>query len=244
MPSLPRAGGFTITSTPASAIASPKNPTAPYLELAIQKSSNPPAKWLSQPAESILGTQLTVRVGGSFTYPPPNLDVRGIERLVLVAGGVGINPLISIFKFLIEIHASQRPKEIHFLYATKAATPSLDPQEILFLTRLQDLVAAAAEPRDVTLSLYLTGALDGGDLGYAPGERIEDGRLPNRSFARRFGKEDLVGAIDGWKKGMGGGRDGTVAYVCGPQRMTDEVVDYLRGLEGMGESRVLCEKWW
>jgi hypothetical protein len=84
-----RAGGFTITSTPADARPS-RNSAGPYLELAIQKSENPPAKWLWRPEAEIQGTPLAVRVGGSFTWPPPGLDVAGVRRLVLVAGGVGV----------------------------------------------------------------------------------------------------------------------------------------------------------
>lgn len=104
-----------------------------------------------------------------------------------------------------------------------------------------DLVGAAAEPLDVTLSLFLTGP-----TGYEGGEKIEHGKLPNRTRAGRMREGDLVGALDGWQRGgeSGQGRDGTVCYVCGPQRMTDEVVEFLGRQEGMEEGRVLCEKWW
>jgi NAD(P)H-flavin reductase len=162
---------------------------------------------------------------------------------VLIAGGVGINPLISIFSHLIQLHTSQRPEEIHFLYGTKTSSSEPDPQSILFLPRLMDLVSAAAEPLDVTLSLFLTGP-----TGYEGGEKIEHGKLPYRTWARRIGEGDLVGALDGWKKrGEGSssmGRERTMCYVCGPQRMTDEVVEFLGGQEGMERGRVLCEKWW
>lgn len=76
-----------MTSTPSE--AQPSSHSPPYLELAVQKSTNPPAQWLWRREEDILGTQLTVRVGGSFTWPPAGLNAE-VERLVLVAGGVGI----------------------------------------------------------------------------------------------------------------------------------------------------------
>ena len=88
LPGLPKAGGFTITSTPNE--ARPTNHAAPYLELAVQRSTNPPAQWLWQAPDDILGTQIHVGVGGSFTWPPPRLDTTEIDRLVLIAGGVGI----------------------------------------------------------------------------------------------------------------------------------------------------------
>ncbi|KJX97964.1 oxidoreductase NAD-binding domain-containing protein 1 [Zymoseptoria brevis] len=233
IPGIPRAGGFTLTSTPDQARASVSTP--PYLELAIQKSRNPPAQWLWKPSEEIIGTQLVVRVGGSFTWPPPHLDVAKVDRLVLVAGGVGINPLISIFSHL--IRTSKRPREIHFVYATKSES-DLDPQRILFLPRLMDLVAAAAES-NVTLRLFLTGT---GDQGY-----IEHGKLPNSTFGGRIQEIDLLKAIDGYKKNVFGpehDRKGTVALVCGPPKMTDEMVAYLQKQPGMSLDRVLCEKWW
>jgi hypothetical protein len=104
-----------------------------------------------------------------------------------------------------------------------------------------DLVGMAAEPANVTLSLFLTGP-----TGYEGGEKIEHGKLPNRTWARRMGKGDLVGALDGWRGGEEGGkgREGTICYVCGPQKMTDEVVEFLGEQEGMEKGRVLCEKWW
>lgn len=117
IPSVPRAGGFTVTSTPADAqvLPSPKPPTTeatepslieeeedglppvdvhgrePYLELAVQDSpTNPPAAWLWKPVDEILGTQLSVRIGGSFTWPPPGYDLREIKNAVFIAGGLGI----------------------------------------------------------------------------------------------------------------------------------------------------------
>lgn len=217
----------------------------------MQTSRNPPAQWLWRPEDEILGSKLLVRVGGSFTWPPLHLHPATIDRLVLIAGGVGIkwvliasclesiltadSPLISIFSHL--IRSSSRPKEIHFVYTTKA-DESLDRQRILFLPRLMDLVAAEADV-NVTLSLFLTGLDDTG--------LIEHGKFPNRTFARRLRKEDLSLALDGYSE-QGGDtenhRAGTVCYVCGPPQMTDDFVAFLSRQPGMTEQRVLCEKWW
>jgi hypothetical protein len=61
------------------------------LELAIQKSpSNPPAAWLWQDEAKILGHELKVRIGGSFVWPPPEVSVEDVKKVILVAGGVGI----------------------------------------------------------------------------------------------------------------------------------------------------------
>jgi NAD(P)H-flavin reductase len=172
-----------------------------------------------------------VRVGGSFTWPPTLLDPNGIHRLVLIAAGVGINPLISIFSHLIRGHS--RPKEIHFIYGTKTDS-DLDPQRILFLPRLMDLVAAESDS-NVTMRLFLTGT--------GSEEPIEHGKLPNQTFPRRMSQSDLVRAIDGYGP-ENHDRSSTVCYVCGPARMTDETVAFLKQQKGMSQDRVLCEKWW
>ncbi|KAK3720159.1 hypothetical protein LTR37_003983 [Vermiconidia calcicola] len=130
--------------------------------------------------------------------------------------------------------SATRPREIHFIYGTKA-TSELERQQILFLPRLMDLISASADPK-VTLSLFLTGTGEGG--------RIENGKLPNRTFARRITTTDVVEALDGYDVGAKSARSRTVCYVCGPPAMTDEFVDSLSQQPGMARERVLCEKWW
>ncbi|TQN75184.1 AP-1 complex subunit gamma-1, partial [Colletotrichum shisoi] len=109
VPGVTKPGGFTITSPPSKASLS----SSAYLELAVQKSpSNPPAAWLwEQPIDQrdLSGrvhstekesAQLHVRVGGSFVWPPQNTDLVSLRRVVFIAGGLGINPLMSILSHL------------------------------------------------------------------------------------------------------------------------------------------------
>lgn len=133
--------------------------------------------------------------------------------------------------------SSNRPREIHFLYATKSDS-DVDPQKILFLPRLMDLVGMAADS-NVTLSLFVTGTDSEGV--------IEHGKLPNRTFGRRIAEADVVRAIDGYKNkspDVEGHRARTLSYVCGPPQMTDQFVELLKQQPGMTDGRVLCEKWW
>jgi len=123
------------------------------------------------------------------------------------------------------------------VYATRG-NAELDSQSILFLPRLMDLVGIENDA-NVTLSLYLTGT---GDDGI-----IEHGKFPNRTFGRRITERDLSRALDGYKDSLYGAeydRQGTLCYICGPPKMTDEVVALLSAQPGMTEERVLCEKWW
>ena len=43
-----------------------------------------------------IGDKLRIRVGGDFFYAPPMLN--GVDNLLLLAGGVGINPLLSMLQ--------------------------------------------------------------------------------------------------------------------------------------------------
>jgi hypothetical protein len=82
VPGIAKAGGFTITSSPSS---------NKLVELAVQKSpNNPPAAWLWRPKKELLGQEITVRVGGSFVWPPPGVGIEGFDRVLFVAGGIGI----------------------------------------------------------------------------------------------------------------------------------------------------------
>lgn len=87
VPGISKPGGFTITSAPSKAQTGPVSPASaaaptppnlpeePYLELAVQKSpDNPPAHYLWRPAGDILDSELRVRVGGSFVWPPPGIQ--------------------------------------------------------------------------------------------------------------------------------------------------------------------------
>lgn len=86
---IPRAGGFSITSTPAEAAMDEQDPG--YLELAIKSSpTNPHATWFFAEKDDIIGKELHVRVGGSLTWPPQEAQIDRVDRLVMVAGGVGI----------------------------------------------------------------------------------------------------------------------------------------------------------
>jgi hypothetical protein len=69
--------------------------------LAIQKTDNPPSKWLW--GNDIVGKHLMIRVGGNFTFPPthPTLKLDGIDYLQFIAGGVGIKLAKSSLMWLI-----------------------------------------------------------------------------------------------------------------------------------------------
>ncbi|KAF2234302.1 ferredoxin reductase-like protein [Viridothelium virens] len=229
IPGLPKAGGFTITSIPRDAEPVGENADKadgrPYLELAVQNSpKNPPAARLWRPSDEILGTQLVVRVGGSFVFPPLGVPPQFVKRLVIIAGGVGINPLISILAHL--HYTNTMPPSVQFLYSTKIGQPSPKLEDVLFLDRLRSILKGNEDR--MRLSLFITGQR----LELETGSGID-------LHYRRIGQHDLREAL-----GPVSERRNAFCYVCGPQGMTDELVARVRNEDSVVPDQVLCEKWW
>lgn len=229
--------------------------------------SNPPAAWLwqdkhaagtaSSPSSSaVAGQEIQVRVGGKFTYPPPasaGVDVASLRRVVFVAGGVGINPLICMLSYIAEKKKSPHSEpelEVDFLYSVKdplvqGGSGGRRGEDILFLDR----VARIFEDEAVKgrFRLFLTGSSNG--------ENTDDNTIcmedgPRVHFdKRRITVDDVVTSLT---KDRGDGKaeldkEATLVYVCGVPSMTDEFVRQLTdadGVAGMPKERVLCERWW
>jgi len=242
IPGIPKPGGFTITSTPLCAHRTIRPPPcssdqrpipAGFLELAVQKSpENPPAAWLWRPVPEILGQELHVRVGGSFVWPPPNVDLKEVKRVVFVAGGVGINPLWSIISHLAQGY--RLPYTISVLYSVR------DPGDqglssILFLEYLARSFASGFLKGE--LVLHLTS-------GEKEFQSLVDGTVELAGWKmkcrrRRITKDDMLEALGGVDA-----RGSTVVYVCGVPTMTDELVDVAQQAPGMDPKKVLLERWW
>lgn len=206
-----------------------------YLELAVQKTANPPAVWLWQHVSDIIDRELQVRVGGSFVWPPPGRDITGIRRVVFVAGGVGINPLISMLSHLSQM--SCLPYEIRFVYSVRDPAPDRKASKILFLNRLQSIF----ENSGITgkLFLHLTRA-HGGNTGTAS-DSIDflSGKHYCNVITRRFTATDLVEQLGPMER-----RKDTLCYICGTPAMTDELIKVAQEAEGMDAHHVLFERWW
>lgn len=99
IPGVKIVGGFSITSSPSS---HPK-----LIELAVKKSlkEHPPAVWVHN--QATLDDVVYVRVGGEFGQDLDHL-LREKSPLLFIAGGIGINPLLSMIRYGFD----QAPKEI------------------------------------------------------------------------------------------------------------------------------------
>ncbi|KAI5845177.1 hypothetical protein DFP73DRAFT_604453 [Morchella snyderi] len=147
-PDAPSPGGFTIISPPS---------LLPRLQLAIQAAPhNPPAAWLWQREPLVEGKEVQISAGGSFTFPPPEDSgvAGGIGHVVFVAAGVGINPLLSMLRYIQE---SEKDLEVSFLWSTKTPVPeaymgvlsTLDERSFkLFLTGRKDEAGEVKWPHE------------------------------------------------------------------------------------------------
>jgi ferredoxin-NADP reductase len=225
---VPKTGGFTITSAPSAALTGP----SPYLELAVQASpENEPAAWLWRPVSEILGATLRVRVGGRFTFPPSSESSEHAaaipKKVVFVAGGVGVNPLISMLSYIAEGH-ERDAVDVSFLYASKLPS-SGSLSDIVFLDRITQFFGEGKVKGDVKLYVTAAGNTMSQETRYINGAQVE-------IQPRRLTVADVKAAMGGEDS------EGTVVYVCGPPPMTDELVEKLAAV--MDSRRVLTERWW
>lgn len=130
-------------------------------------------------------------------------------------------------------------EQVHFLYGTKLTQERSTPSDVLFLPRL--MTVAGYYSRQVKLDFFFTSDAtqpNGGNLWTESSAQSVHQNIPQH-HRRRITEEDLLRAIGSVEE-----RRSTVCYVCGPPRMTDEIVQFLQFQEGMAVNRVLCEKWW
>lgn len=132
---------------------------------------------------------------------------------------------------------------IHFLYSTRLSqgqdSVSLDTalNQILFLPRLRQIVRSQLDSQRlrISLDLFLTDLTSSVSPSESPADLV--------IHPRRISERDLCLAVLGGD-GKLDPRD-TVCYVCGPPRMTDEIVMLMKGILGDdADQRILFEKWW
>ena len=135
---------------------------------------------------------------------------------------------------------SGRIRDLRLLYGTRAR----GGEKILFHERVGQILGSymnAQSQADAEhghcATLYLTGETQRSPNQVQGRESLSTGRIEHRN--RRIRPTDLLEAL-----GPAHDRKTTVAYVCGPQKMTDEFVEVLSRAESMDTRRVFCEKWW
>ena len=87
-----QAGGFSMCSSPS------RMEKENILDLAVKYSDWPPTHWLH--SKAFEGCTIKLRFGGNFYYPCHDVIACEDHQVLLIAGGVGINPLASIFLYI------------------------------------------------------------------------------------------------------------------------------------------------
>ena len=120
IPGEPVVGGYSICSTPQD---------LPTLTLGVKDGRHPPTKWCYNDCAE--GDRVEVRPGGTFglsldgAAPPADAShfqlPERVSRVVLIAGGIGVNPLLSILRHFAACHASgPRLSEVVVLYGARS----------------------------------------------------------------------------------------------------------------------------
>ncbi|KAI9737122.1 MAG: hypothetical protein M1834_000713 [Cirrosporium novae-zelandiae] len=185
-----------------------------------------------------------------------------IQTAEVVNVSKAVRPLISILSHLHQ--TSSLPEKVWVLYSIRSpcSSPSeLTLSSVLFLPRLYEIArTAGSQPSNldtsrVQISLHLT------SIGHH--ENILSSASVNPWYPlictryARITQADILTAVDDSVEHFLQTRESqaktspkkepkkhTVAYVCGPQEMTDSVVKTLQGLENMDADKVFCERWW
>lgn len=210
IPGVETVGGFSICSSPGLL------QREGVIELAVKNTHHPPAHWIH--TKCSVGSQVAVRVGGNFYFDPQPSDP--VVDLLLVAGGVGINPLYSILLHAADLlrHADGHrytPGHTHLCYSAK------NTNELLFKNTIIDI--CHERPDRFSCNLHVT----------QQSSDIEQ-ELQPYTISGRISEEELQRYVDSER---------TLCYLCGPPPMIEKVSSDLQRF-GLPEDRILFEKWW
>ncbi|XP_029938199.1 oxidoreductase NAD-binding domain-containing protein 1 isoform X2 [Salarias fasciatus] len=213
IPGVETVGGFSMCSSPGLL------QREGVIELAVKYTKHPPAHWVH--TMCTVGSRVAMRVGGDFFFDPspsdPSVD------LLLVAGGVGINPLYSILLHTADLLRLSRASggrghnvgSAHLCYSAK------NTQELLFKSSI--IEACREFPDKFSCDFHVTQQSADVDPHLQP--FINRGRIT---------EEGLRAHVDPQR---------TLCYLCGPPPMIEAISKTLTDF-GLPKDRILFEKWW
>ena len=166
------------------------------------------------------------------------------RRVVFVAGGVGVNPVMSMVGDIAERQQQREDVEVEVLYGSKM--PSAGLAGILFLDRLTSMFKEGKVKGRLRVFLTSYEGAEGGvrtttttttttETGY---EELEEEMKGVEIKKGRISVDELIEAV------KIGHDDEKLVYICGPPRMTDEFVGLLVQGNVVDQNRIMTEKWW
>lgn len=211
IPGISVVGGFSICSSP-SLLEQEQ-----MIELAVKFTEHPPSLWIHN--QCTLDSEVAVRVGGEFYFDPQLADAS--KNLVLIAGGVGINPLLSILRHSADLHRERADKGSGYeIGKIKLFYSATDTSELLFKKNILDLVNEF--PEKITCSFYVTKQTTEISPDLKP--YITEGRITEKEIRDHISEDTLF-------------------YICGPPPMTDFFSKYLESSH-VPKEHICFEKWW
>lgn len=210
IPGLSKVGGFTMCTSPL------QFDKTKILQLAVKFSEHPPTYWIH--TQSKVGSEVSIRFGGDFVYnPKPDDPPRDV---LLLGGGVGINPLYCIMNYISDLNKLKTPKQLNdgtqintlLLYSSSSTA------ELLFKKEMEEL---EKNNENIKCRYFVT-------REKSTQEDIKE---------HRINKNDLEDAFKFIKKDM------CVVYVCGPIPMIETMEKLLEDL-GIKKNQIRVDRWW
>lgn len=213
IPGVEKVGGFSMCSSPGLL------QREGVIELAVKYTKHPPAHWVH--TMCTVGSRVAMRVGGDFFFDPSPSDPA--VDLLLVAGGVGINPLYSILLHTADLLRVNRASggrdynlgRTHLCYSAK------NTQELLFNSSVVEVCREF--PDEFSCDFHVT--KQSADVDPLLQPFTQHGRIT---------EEELRTRVDPQR---------TLCYLCGPQPLLEAISQTLMDL-GLPKDRILFEKWW
>ena len=212
-------GGFSPASLPSK---------LPKVSLAVKRSSYAPATWVHSEESKEIGRAVQVQVGGKSVLDTTNLQS---QPVVFCAGGIGVSPLLSMYRHWNELQSQQQQKQkeggeapkkcpsASFLYSVSVE------DELVFL---EELLREGSSSRSVhDLIFTLTQQHEWTDT-------LQQ-RLESEGVHCRRGRimKEFLNSSD----------PKSAFYLCGPTAMLDEGVELLQ-YRGIDEKNIHFERWW
>ncbi|XP_063778234.1 oxidoreductase NAD-binding domain-containing protein 1 isoform X2 [Pseudophryne corroboree] len=211
VPGVSVVGGFSICSSPGLL------ERERVLELAVKNNLHPPAHWIH--SQCALGSEVALRVGGEFFFDPQESD--SPVNLVLIAGGVGINPLFSILLHVADLHKTLETTGKGFqMGSVKLYYSAKNTSELLFKKNILNLMQSF--PGKVTCNFHVTQQSSPVCPELQP--FITEGRISENHLANNVSSDHLC-------------------YICGPPPMIESMCKQLEDLL-VPREQIFFEKWW
>lgn len=143
------------------------------------------------------------------------------EHVIFIAGGVGINPLISMLESICQDKLLDKKKsfieKIRLFYSVRTFS------ELLFYKRIEGLNKQF--PEMLECSYFLT--------------RDDPLRKSEFYYKQRIDKKIINDVIEKERDYL----EKLKCFICGPSAMEDDIIKFLNE-SGVDKERILFEKWW